>query len=66
MVLKNMTLFTIEIYCFSVNISDIAVTIIKTVDYCFIIHNNKSEAINLLESSVLEIVDIFKKYCLNF
>ena len=38
----------------SVNISDIAIITIKNVDYCCIIHNSKSEAINLLENSVLE------------
>ena len=39
----------------SVNISDIAIITIKNVDYRCIIHNiSKSEAINLLESSVLE------------
>ena len=36
----------------SVNISDIAIITIKTVDYCCIIHNiSKSEAINLLQNS---------------
>ena len=39
----------------SVNISNIAIITIKNVDYHCIIHNiNKSEAINLLEKSVLE------------
>ena len=39
----------------SVNISNIAIITIKNVDYCCIIHNiSKSEANNLLESSVLE------------
>ena len=39
----------------SVNISDIAIITIKNVDYRCIIHNiSKSEAINLLENSVLE------------
>ena len=39
----------------SFNISDIAIIIIKNVDYRCIIHKiNKSEAINLLENSVLE------------
>ena len=38
-----------------VNISNIAIMTIKTVDYRCIIHNiSKSEAINLLENSVLE------------
>ena len=52
----------------SVNINDIATISIKNVDYCCIIHNiTKSEAINLLESSVLEDCGyIFKKLCLNF
>ena len=39
----------------SVNIRDTAIIIVKNVDYCCIIHNiSKSEAINLLENSVLE------------
>ena len=39
----------------SVNISDNVIITIKNVDYCCIIQNiSKSEAINLLESSVLE------------
>ena len=39
----------------SVNISDIAIITVKNVDYRCIIHNiSKSEAINLLESCVLE------------
>ena len=39
----------------SVNISDIAIITIKTVDYrCIIHHISKSEATNLLESYVLE------------
>ena len=39
----------------SINISDIAIITIKNVDYCCIIYNiNKSEAIILLEDSVLE------------
>ena len=34
---------------------DIATTIIKNVDYCCIIHNmNKSEAIKLLDNSMLK------------
>ena len=38
-----------------VNISDIAITTVKNVGYCCIIHNIcKSEATNLLENSVLE------------
>ena len=41
-----------------VNISNIAIMTIKTVDYRCIIHNiSKSEAINLLENSVLENVE---------
>ena len=36
------------------NLSDIAVISVKSVDYRRIIHNSKSEAINLLENSVLE------------
>ena len=39
----------------SVNISDIAIIIIKNVDYRCMIHNiSKSEAINLLENWVFE------------
>ena len=39
----------------SVNIGDIAIITIKNADYCYIIHNNsKSEAISLLENTVLE------------
>ena len=39
----------------SVNISDITVITVENVDYRCIIHNiSKSEAINLLKSSVLE------------
>ena len=39
----------------SVNISDIAIIIFKNVDYRCIIHNiSKSEAVNLLENSVLK------------
>ena len=39
----------------SVNISDIAIIIIKNVDYFCIIHNiSKSEAVNLLKKSALE------------
>ena len=38
----------------SVNISDIAIITIKTVDYHCIMYNSKSEAINLLKDSVLE------------
>ena len=38
-----------------VNISDIAITTVKNVDYRCIIHKtSKSEAINLLKKSVLE------------
>ena len=40
---------------FSDNISDIAIMIVKNVNYGCIIHNiSKSEAINLLKSSVVE------------
>ena len=36
-------------------ISDIAITTVKGVNYCFIIHEiSKSEAIHLLEDSVLD------------
>ena len=39
----------------NVNINDIAIIAIKSVDYRYIIHNiRKSEAINLSENSVLE------------
>ena len=37
-----------------VNISDIAIITVKNVDYHCIIHNSKSEEINLLKKSVLE------------
>ena len=38
-----------------VNIADIAIITMKSVDYCCIIHNvSKSEAANLLEISVFE------------
>ena len=52
----------------SVNISDIAIITIKNVDYCCIIHSiSKYEAINLLESSVLENCGyVLKKYCFTF
>ena len=51
-----------------INISDIAVITVKNADYHCIIHNiTKSEAINLLENSVLEnCVYIYKKHCLIF
>ena len=49
-----------------VNTSDIAITTVKNADYRCIIHNSKSEAINLLESAELENRGIHKKYCLNF
>ena len=38
----------------SINISDIAMITIENVDYCCIIHSSKSEAIKLLENSVLD------------
>ena len=38
----------------SVNISAIAIITIKNVDYRCIIHNSKSEEINLLKNSMLE------------
>ena len=39
----------------SVNISNVAIIIIKNVDYCCIIHSiSRSEAINLFENSVFE------------
>ena len=52
----------------SVNISDIAITNVKTIDYRFIIHSiSKSQAINLLKESVLEDRGyIEKKYCFKF
>ena len=50
------------------NISNIAIITVTNVDYHFIKYNiSKSEAINLLQNSVLE--DrwyIYKKYCLKF
>ena len=36
------------------NIRDIAIITVKNVDYCFIMYNSKSEAINLLENFVLK------------
>ena len=52
---------------FSLNIRDIAITTIKNVDYRCIIYNiNRSEVIDLLGNSVIEVVNIYKKYCLNF
>ena len=50
------------------SISDITIITVKNVDYHCIIYNiSKSEAINLLESTVLENRGyIYKKYCLNF
>ena len=52
----------------SVNISDIAIIIVKSVDYrCIITNVSKSEAINLLKNPVLENRRyILKKYCLKF
>ena len=54
----------------SANISDIAIIIIKNVDCCCIIDNiSTSEAINLLEISVLEncvYIYIYKYIVLNF
>ena len=52
----------------SVNVSDIAITTVKDVDYCCIIQNIcKSEAINLLKISILERRGyIYIKHCLNF
>ena len=49
-----------------INISNIAITTVNNVDYRCIIHNSKSEAINLLENSALEDYEYNKKYCLNF
>ena len=44
-----------DLTMFSVQKSDIAIITVKNVDYCCIIHkSSKSEAINLLENSVLE------------
>ena len=44
-----------DVIMLSVNISDIAIIIIKNVGYCCIIHDiSKSEAINLLTTFVLE------------
>ena len=42
------------IWRFCLNINDIAIITVKNVDYCCIIHNSKSEAINSLQNSVLE------------
>ena len=44
-----------DLIIFSLIISNIAIITIKNIDYHCIIHNiNKSDAINLLESNVLE------------
>ena len=45
-----------DVATLSVNISDITIITVKNVDYCCIILHNisKSEAINLIESAVLE------------
>ena len=50
------------------NISNIAIITVTNVDYHFIMYNiSKSEAINLLQNSVLEDRGyIYKKYCLKF
>ena len=50
------------------NISDIAIITVKNVDYHCIIYNiSKSEAINLLENSVLKDRGYTsKKYCIKF
>ena len=50
------------------NISYITIVTVKNIDYCCIIHKiSKSEAINLLENSVVENCRyIYKKYCLKF
>ena len=46
----------------SVNISDIAIIIVKNFDYRCIIHSiSKSDAINLSKNSVLKIVAIYKE-----
>ena len=45
----------VVIWLLSINISDIAIIIVKSVDYRCIIYNiSKSEAINLLKNYVLE------------
>ena len=47
--------------------SDIAVIMVKNADYRHIIHDCKSEAINLLKNYFLENRRyIYKKYCLKF
>ena len=46
----------------NVNISDIAIIIVKNFDYRCIIHSiSKSDAINLSKNSVLKIVAIYKE-----
>ena len=42
------------------NISDIAINTVESVDSCCIIHDSKSEAIHLLEILCLKIVSIYK------
>ena len=50
----------------SLNIHDIAFITVKNVDYYCIIHEiSKSEAINSLENSVLEVPGYISKYCLD-
>ena len=45
------------------NISDVAIIVVKGVDYCCIIHKiSKSGAIHLLENSVLEDCGYIKTY----
>ena len=48
----------------SVNISNIAITTVKNVDYRSIIHNSISVAINSLKNYVY--VCMYKKYCFKF
>ena len=51
----------------SLNISDIAIIIVKNVDYCCNIHNiSKSKAIDLSKILYFMIVCIYKKYYFNF
>ena len=50
------------------NISDVTTITVKNIDHHCIIHNSKSEKINLLKDSVLENCGYIyiKKYCLKF
>ena len=50
----------------SFNISDVTIITVRNADYRCIIHNSKSEAINLLEITMIEKRGLYQKYCLYF